>query len=68
MSSPSKPKGMVKHGNVVVGDTRCDVCGSLASSVGGGKAFCREHMGTKRAEADDPLKGAGERLAGRHQG
>jgi predicted nucleic acid-binding Zn ribbon protein len=63
---------MEKHGEMVVGYSRCDKCGRRAVFVSGSpektKAVCEYCGAEKRASAEIPLKGSSVALTGKHKG
>ena len=66
---PSKERkpidGMMKHGDLKAGDTRCNYCSQPSAIVIGKTPFCADHAEAahKTAEDEVSLKGSAENLS-----
>ena len=65
-------EGMVKHGNLVPGSTRCYHCGEIAALLRGGRPLCRvcaeaKSSLDKTGSTEVPLKESAEGLADAHR-
>jgi len=62
---------MEKHGELVVGYSRCDRCGRKAVIVSGSRknsnALCTRCAAEKQASLEVPLKGAASQLSSQHK-